>query len=375
MDATFILDKKEKKFKFLIVAMAKRIILHVDMDAFFASIEEREHPEYRNKPLVVGANPKGGRGRGVVSTANYEARKFGIKSGMPISKAYKLCPNAIFLPVNFSLYEKVSSKIMEILREHADKFEQVSIDEAFLDVSKRVKDFDQARQLAILLKEKIWESENLTCSIGIGPNKLVAKIASSFKKPDGLTVVKPEEVEKFLSPLPVEEIPGIGKKSKKILNEMGIKTIGDLAKTNPSLLVEKFGKIGVYFHLASKGIDESEVEEEYEIKSLGREHTFEKDTDDVFLIQKTLESLAKETWEELKKEKLTYKTVTIKVRYEDFETHTHSKTLSLQTDSLEKIIEIGKKLLEPFLYAGKRIRLIGIRVSKLKEEKLRRLLI
>jgi DNA polymerase IV (DinB-like DNA polymerase) len=356
-------------------AMAKRIILHVDMDAFFASIEEREHPEYRNKPLVVGANPKGGKGRGVVSTANYEARKFGIKSGMPISKAYKLCPNAIFLPVNFSLYEKVSSKIMEILREHADKFEQVSIDEAFLDVSKRVKDFDQARQLAILLKEKIWESENLTCSIGIGPNKLVAKIASGFKKPDGLTVVKPEEVEKFLSPLPVEEIPGIGKKRKKILNEMGIKTIGDLAKTNPSLLVEKFGKIGVYFHLASKGIDESEVEEEYEIKSLGREHTFEKDTDDVFLIQKTLESLAKETWEELKKEKLTYKTVTIKVRYEDFETHTHSKTLSLQTDSLEKIIEIGKKLLEPFLYAGKRIRLIGIRVSKLKEEKLRRLLI
>jgi DNA polymerase IV (DinB-like DNA polymerase) len=354
--------------------MLQRIILHVDLDAFFASVEEREHPEYRGRPLVVGANPKGGKGRGVVSTANYEARKYGIHSGIPISKAYKLCPDAIFLPVNFSLYEKVSSNIMKILREHCDKFEQVSIDEAFLDVSKRVKDFDQARHLAILLKEKIWEEEKLTCSIGIGPNKLIAKIASGFKKPDGLTVVRPEEVEKFLSPLPVEEIPGIGKKTKKILNEMGIKTIGDLAKTNASLLIEKFGKIGIYFHLASKGIDESEVEEEYEIKSLGREHTFEKDTDDIFLIHETLKALAKEIWEELREKNLTYKSVTIKIRYENFETHTHSKTLSLQTDSLEKMIEIGKKLLEPFLYTEKRIRLIGIRVSKLKEEKLRRLL-
>jgi DNA polymerase IV (DinB-like DNA polymerase) len=350
-----------------------RIILHVDLDAFFASVEQREHPEYRGLPVVVGANPKGGKGRGVVSTASYEARKYGIHSGMPISKAYKLCPNAIFLPVNFPLYEKVSSRIMNILREHADKFEQVSIDEAFLDVSKRVKDFDQARQLAILIKEKIWESENLTCSIGIGPNKLIAKIASGFKKPDGLTVVMPEEVEKFLSPLPVEEIPGIGKKTKKILNEMGIKTIGDLAKTNVSLLIEKFGKIGIYFHLASHGIDESEVEEEYEIKSLGREHTFEKDMEDVLFIHKTLESLAKEVWEELKKENLTYKTITVKVRYEDFETHTHSKTLNFQTDSLEEMIKAGKELLEPFLYSEKRIRLIGIRVSKLKEERIKKL--
>lgn len=340
--------------------------MHVDLDAFFASVEEREHPEYRGKPIIVGANPKGGRGRGVVSTANYKARKFGICSGMPISKAFKLCPNAVFLPVNFKLYEKVSDSIMKILREHADKFEQVSVDEAFLDVSRKVKNFKEARYLAILIKEKIWEKEKLTCSIGIAPNKLVAKIASSYKKPDGLTVVKPEEIKSFLSPLPVEKIPGIGKNTKKILNEMGIKSIGELAKADVSLLVKKFGKVGMDFHLAANGIDESEVEEEHEIKSIGREYTFEKDIEDVYLIYKTLENLAKDVWEELNEKNLMYRTVTIKIRYEDFETHTHSKTLSLPTNSLEKMVEIGKKLLEPFLYE-KKIRLIGIRVSKFRE--------
>jgi DNA polymerase IV (DinB-like DNA polymerase) len=167
--------------------MSQRIIIHVDMDAFFASIEQREHPEYKDKPVIVGANPREGKGRGVVSACSYEARKFGIRSGMPISKAWRLCPNAIYLPVNFKLYEKVSSRIMNILKEHAEKLEQVGLDEAFLDVSRRVKDFEQAKNLAVLIKEKILEEEGLTCSVGIGPNKLISKIASDYKKPDGLT--------------------------------------------------------------------------------------------------------------------------------------------------------------------------------------------
>jgi len=179
---------------------ANRIILHVDMDSFFAAIEERAHPEYTGKPIVVGADPKEGKGRGVVSTCNYKARKFGIKSGMPISRAWRLCSEAVYLPVNFKLYEEVSSELMTILRKYADKFEPIGIDEAFLDVSLRAKNFEDARRLAQRIKKEIYEEEKLTCSIGVGPNKLVAKIASDFKKPDGLTVVEEREVKQFLSP-------------------------------------------------------------------------------------------------------------------------------------------------------------------------------
>ncbi|MDI6807213.1 MAG: DNA polymerase IV [Candidatus Aenigmarchaeota archaeon] len=349
----------------------QRIIFHIDMDAFFPSIEQREHPEYRNMPVIVGADPK--KGRGVVSSPSYEARKFGIKSGMPISKAWKLCPQAMYLPVNFRLYEKVSSRIINILRKYAEKFEQVSIDECYLDVSKKVKGFEEAKELAFSIKKEILEKEVLTCSIGIAPNKLVAKIASDFQKPDGLTLVKPEEVKNFISPLPVDKIPGIGRKTKRALEEMKIKTIGELAKTNVSLLTENFGKIGIYFHLAANGIDESEVEEEYEVKSIGREHTFEKDTEDVNLIHRTLEELAGEVYEEVKASNYMFKTVTIKVRYEDFETHTHAKTLNFFTDMLGEMVKIGKELLEPFLYSERRIRLIGIRVSKLSEMKVTKL--
>lgn len=337
-----------------------KIIFCIDLDAFFASVEQRENPELRGKAVVVGDQKIG---RGVVSTASYEARKFGIKSGMPISEAYKLCPQAIFLPVRFSLYQKVSYNIMEILKKYG-KFEQVSIDEAFLDVSEKIKDFDEAKQLAILIKEEIYEKEGITCSIGIAPNKLIAKIASNFKKPDGLTVVKNEEIKSFLSPLSVRELPGIGPKTEKVLNEIGIKTIGDLAKADILLLIEKFGKIGMDFHRMAKGIDNEEVSEKHEIKSIGREHTFERDTNDLKLINRMLESLAKEVHDELRKENFMFRTVTIKVRYEDFETHTHNKSLNF-TDSLEDMIFVGKKLLSPFLHSKKRIRLIGIRVSNL----------
>jgi DNA polymerase IV (DinB-like DNA polymerase) len=244
-----------------------RVILHVDMDSFFSAIEVREDPILRGLPVIVGKeieaeeNPKDGERerRGVVSTCSYEARGYGIHSGMAISRAYELCPDAKFLPVNRALYEKVSKEIMEILKRYADKFEQMSIDEAFLDVSTKVKDWNEARGYAYRIKREISEKQRLTCSIGVAPNKMVAKIASDFEKPDGLTVVEEAKVKKFLDPLPVGKIPGVGPKTEKILKKMGIERIGQIAEYDVQSLVKKFGRYGRRLYLVSRGIDESEI--------------------------------------------------------------------------------------------------------------------
>jgi DNA polymerase IV (DinB-like DNA polymerase) len=354
---------------------AKRIIFHVDMDHFFAAVEEREHPEYEGKPLVVGADPKEGKGRGVVSTCNYEARKYGIRSGMPISRAWKLCPHAVYLPVNHKLYEEVSSRIMKILRGYADKFERWGIDEAFLDVSTKVKDYKDAERLARRIKREIYKRERLTCSIGVGPNKLVAKIASDFRKPDGLTIVKEGDVKAFLAPLPVNKLLWVGKKTARKLNAMGIKTIGDLADYDPSILAEKFGSWGTQIYLYAQGIDNSEVQERWEIKSMSRDTTFEEDTSDVNLILKTLDSLVEDVHKQLIESKFTCKTVTVKVRYEDFETHTHGKTLPFLTDRLEDIRKTARELLRETLSPDKKLRLVGIRLSNFVSSKKQKKLI
>lgn len=352
----------------------RRVIFHVDMDHFYAAVEEREHPESKGKPLIVGANPKEGKGRGVVSTCNYEARKYGVRSGMPISRAWKLCPHAVYLPVNHRLYEEVSSRIMKILRKYADKFEQWSIDEAFLDVSSRVKDYKDAEQLARKIKQEIYDKEKLTCSIGIGPNKLVAKIASDFQKPNGLTVVKEKDVEAFLAPLPVEKLLWVGKKTAQKLNAMGIKTIGDLANFDPSVLAERFGVWGTQIYLLAHGIDKSEVQEHWEVKSMSRDTTFEEDTSDVDLILETLDSLAEDVHKQLVESKFACKTVTVKIRYEDFETHTHGKTLPFLTDRLRDIQKTARELLQDFLPLDKKLRLVGIRLSNfVSSEKQKRL--
>jgi DNA polymerase IV (DinB-like DNA polymerase) len=225
-----------------------RTILLVDMDSFFSSIEMVEHPELVGLPVVVGADPKDGTGRGVVSTCSYEAREYGIRSGMPISRAYRLCPDARFLPVDMALYQTVSGRIMKILRSYAyaDKFQKVSIDEAFLDV--KADDFEDAAGIARNIKKEILAKEKLISSIGIGPNKLVAKIASNIQKPDGLTVVTPGEVQEFLDPMPVTKIPGIGKKTETTLKNMGIETIRELRTYNVRKLVSSFGKWGYQMH-------------------------------------------------------------------------------------------------------------------------------
>lgn len=340
-----------------------RTVFHVDMDHFYTAVEERERPKFIGSPVVVGADPKEGRGRGVVMTANYEARKYGIKSGMPISRAWKLCPHAIYLRPNFPLYTKVSRRIMTVLRRHADKFEQWGLDEAFLDVSSKVSNLRDARQLAAKLKGEVLEEEKLTCSIGVGPNKLVAKIASDFKKPDGLTIVEDKDVEGFLDPLPVRKLLWVGKKTERKLNKMGIETIGDLAATDVSKLNKEFGVIGTYFSQAAHGIDRSEVAQRSGVKSISRETTFEEDTSDIDLVLKSLDKLSQEIQEELAESKLLFKTVTIKIRYEHFQTHTHGKTLNFYTDNLQTMRKTAKELIRTHIRKNKKVRLIGLRAS------------
>lgn len=339
----------------------------MDMDHFYTAVEEREHPEYRGKPVVVGADPKEGKGRGVVSTSNYEARRAGVRSGMPISRAWKLCPGALYLPPNFPLYIKVSNEIMEIARKYADKFEQWGIDEAFLDISARVKSYAEAEALAKQLKQEIFEKERLTCSIGIGPNKLIAKVASDFKKPDGLTIVKEDEAEVFLAPLPVRKLLWVGRKTEAKLKAMGISTIGDLARYDPAVLTERFGVMGTQMHLMARGIDRSEVESRTEVKSISHETTFEEDTADAGKVLAALDALSEAVCREAINQNYFFKTVTVKLRYENFETHTRSKTLAFMTNRLQDLKKTANDLLQPYLRSDRKIRLIGVRVSNLVE--------
>ncbi|UCE43453.1 MAG: DNA polymerase IV [Candidatus Bathyarchaeota archaeon] len=348
---------------------AHRVIVHVDMDHFYSAVEERRNPEYEGRPVIVGADPKGGKGRGVVSTCNYKAREFGVRSGMPISRAWKRCPNAVYLRPDFKLYGEVSSRIMAILRKYADKFERWGFDEAFLDISSRARNFVEAKEIAEAIRQEIYDEESLTCSVGVGPNKLVAKMASDFKKPDGLTIITDEAVQDFLAPLPVRKLLWVGKKTERRLNEIGIRTIGDLAAYDASVLTEKFGMMGAQYQLMARGIDESEVTERGEAKSVGREITYEEDTSDLDLILGTLLKLSESVHKVVVGLEMLFRTVTVRVRYENFETHTHGKTLPFFTDRLQSLQKTARELLEANLRQDRKLRLIGVRVSKLISRK------
>jgi DNA polymerase IV (DinB-like DNA polymerase) len=345
------------------MAQTRRIIFHLDMDHFYTAVEEREHPEIRGKPVVVGADPREGKGRGVVSTSNYEARKFGVRSGMPISRAWRLCPQCVYLPVNMTLYVKVSNEIMDIVHKYADKFEQWGIDEAFLDVTSKVKDYVEAENFAREIKRAIFGRESLTCSIGISFNKLLAKIASDVQKPDGLTTVKEQDAEKFLSPLPVRRLLGVGHKTGQFLESLGVKTIGDLARYDPAVLIEHFGVMGNALYSMAHGLDNSDVEERGEIKSIGRDVTFSEDTNDFQYVLRTLDVLAEDVYQEFLEQRACFKTVTVRIRYENFETHTHGKTLPFITDRLQDLEKTARELMQPYLKTDRKIRLIGVRVS------------
>jgi DNA polymerase IV (DinB-like DNA polymerase) len=344
---------------------SSRIILHIDMDSFYASVEMHERPELRGKAVVIGADPKKGKGRGVVATCSYEAREYGIRSAMPISQAFALCPQAIFLSPDFPLYTRISSEIMTILRSFCYRFEQVSIDEAFLDLSP-VGSFSAAELLAGQIKTVIRTTLGLSCSIGVAPSKLVAKIASDFKKPDGLTIVKPEKITEFLSQLPVRKIPGIGKKSELELHELGIKSIGELAAYDIQRLGARFGRGSTWLHDVALGIDGSEVKERVEIKSVSKETTFEMDTDDPQILFLTMNTMIEEVHRNIIGEGLRFKTITVKVRFEGFETKTKAKTLLHFTDSVFILRNNAHGMLRS-LCGSTRIRLIGLRVSSFEK--------
>lgn len=348
------------------IDLKMRVILHVDLDAFFPSVEVREHPELKDKPVIVGADPKEGTGRGVVSSASYEARKSGVRSAMSISRAWKLCPEGVYLRPHFDLYFEASNNIMQILRGDADKFEQAGIDEAYLDVSSRVNSFDEAAEFAKKLMEEVLGKERLTCSVGVAPNKMLAKIGSDFEKPYGLTVIREEDAEKFLAPLNVRKIPGVGPKTEERLQDLNIVIIGDLAATDPKLLVRTFGSWGTKLHEYAHGIDRREVIEGYETKSIGREVTFEKDVDDADEILETLDDLAEEIHTELLDIGFRFKTITVKVRYENFDTYTRARSLSFLTNDVYILRNNAKRLIDAFLRDNRKIRLIGLRVSTLE---------
>lgn len=341
--------------------MQERRIIHIDMDAFFAAIEQRRHPEYQGKPVVVGGDGDPHK-RGVVSTASYEARRYGIRSAMPLREAYRRCPQAIFLPVDYEEYSSVSEKIMAILREYISFVEPVSLDEAFLDVSDSIR---PAEEIAREIKNRIMQETGLTASIGIAPNKLLAKIASDLNKPAGFTIIKEDEIEKVLSGLPVRSLWGVGKKTESYLKNMGINTIGQLTRLSLETLKEHFGNaFGLMLYEHSRGIDESPVITEWEPKSMSRETTYQRDTRDLGQIRSTLLGLTVDVVKSLKDDGYKSRTVTVKIRYQGFITVTKAKTLDEPTDSLDLIWKTALSLLSKFEF-DKKVRLVGIRISNL----------
>jgi DNA polymerase-4 len=346
--------------------ISMRRILHIDMDAFFSSVEQKRHPELVSKPIVVGGGGDPTK-RGVVSTASYEARKFGIHSAMPLRTAYKLCPDAVFLPVDYEEYSRVSGRIKEILREFTPIIEDVGIDEAFLDISSIDK---PSEEIAKKIKRRIKDETDLTCSIGIAPNKLLAKMASDMQKPDGFTIIKDEDVESHIWPLPARKLWGVGPKTETYLKEMGIKTIGELASLSLDRLIEEFGQsYGNYLYEASRGMDESPLITHWEPKSISRETTFQRDVDNWQVIAKTLVELTKEVVISMKEEGYQGRTITVKVRFSDFKTYTRAKTLAESTVSLDEIRRAAFDCLKRF-ELKKRIRLIGMRIGNLTPKNL-----
>lgn len=349
----------------------ERVILHLDMDYFFAQCEERENPKLKGKPLAVCIYSRRGGDSGAVSTSNYEARALGIKSGMPISLAKKLAGGkCTFLPANFPLYEQSSQNMRKLLIPFADKFEQASIDEAYLDVSGRCKgDFSRARALALELKASILSQEKLTCSIGIGSNKLIAKMASDFQKPNGLTIVKPGQVPSFLSPLPVTKIIGVGPKTESVLKEMGIETAGQLAKTDVQKLAGKFGKsMAVYLHNAALGIDDSPVGEKEQVQ-ISRITSLRADSRDEKEMLQLLDEMALDVQKTLLEGKFLFRTISLQAITQGMRMHTRSKTLPSPTNSLEAINREIHALLHSYLSENnENIRRIGLRVSGLEKQ-------
>ena len=339
-----------------------RAILHLDLDAFYASVEQRDHPEYRGKPVIVGGSPDQ---RGVVATASYEARKYGVHSAMPSRTAYRLCPGAIFLPARFEVYRAVSQQIMAIFRQHSVLVEPLSLDEAYLDVTDAVHTLEEAAQLAREIKRQIWEETSLTASAGVSYCKFLAKIASDAHKPDGLTVISQEEAPAFLQALPIEKFFGVGKVTAAKLRERGIQTGADLKHLGEERLRDLFGKHGGQLYRYACGVDNRPVEPVRERKSVGKEVTLERDIRDPKEMERILETLALQVEHRLAELGIAGKTLTLKLRWSTFELVTRASSREQGFQLAQEMLPILHTLLSGLVDGKRAVRLLGVTISGL----------
>ncbi|NMA94591.1 MAG: DNA polymerase IV [Clostridiales bacterium] len=332
-------------------------VIHIDMDAFYAAVEQRDNPDYRGRPVVVGGSPDG---RGVVSTASYEAREFGIHSAMPAAKAKNLCPHAIFMPSNMEKYKAVSKKVRAIFERYTDIIEPISIDEAFLGIEDR-----DSIEIGRLIKKQIKKELDLTASVGISYNKFLAKLASDMQKPDGFTIIRPEDVKNILPGLPIRKLWGVGKKTEHKFHQLGIFTIDDLLKYDRKFLIERWGNKALDLLKYAQGIDHSKIETSREAKSIGEETTLRENTQDKNELIGYLKMFSKSISSDLLAQDLKFRTVTVKIRYEDFKIITRSKTYKDPLYSQRDLYLTGKDILQNRIYLHKPVRLIGMQVSNL----------
>lgn len=364
------LDGKEKDSEFnLNEESSHRKIIHIDMDAFYASVEQRDFPEYKGKALVVGGSPEG---RGVVAAASYEARVFGIHSAMPSQKAYRLCPQLLFIYPRFDVYKKVSSQIREIFKRYTDLIEPLSLDEAYLDVTQDKMNIGSAIQIAQEIRKAIKEELQLTASAGISINKFVAKVASDINKPDGLTFIGPSKIEAFMESLPVAKFHGVGKVTAAKMNHLNIYTGADLKKLTEVELIKHFGKQGRFYYRIVRGIDNRPVQSHREAKSVGVEDTFESDLTTQADMELELKKIAVKLCERVQKNQLKGRTLTLKIRFNDFSIITRSRSFHRGTDDYNFILEIALELLKKELFLSavvelKKVRLLGITLSNFHE--------
>jgi DNA polymerase-4 len=345
--------------------MTVRKIIHIDMDAFYASVEQRDDPQLRGKPVIVAWLGS----RSVVCAASYEARQFGVRSAMPALRAERLCPNAVFLPPDFTRYRAVSQQVREIFLRHTDLIEPLSLDEAYLDVTENKTGLPTATQVARAIREQIRAELSLTASAGVAPNKFLAKIASDWRKPDGLFVIQPEEINSFLLPLPVSRLPGVGKVMEEKLKGLDVQTIRDLRKIELATLEGRFGRYGVRLYELARGIDNSEVVPDRPTKSISAEDTFERD---VLLteMEPMIRRLAEHTWAALRKESLVGRTVVLKLKTSDFKILTRSHTPATPPASCEELTNIALSLRERVgLNPSQRFRLVGVGLSNFRDHR------
>lgn len=346
-----------------------RTIVHVDMDAFFTSVEVLDHPELRGKPVVVGADPRSGHLRGVVSAASYEARRFGVRSAQPVSTAYRLCPEAIFMPHRFERYRAVSDAVMEVLAEFSDRLLRMSIDEAVLDCSESGKAYGTWRNLGMAIKAAVRSKIGLTCTIGIASGKTLAKMATEIKKPDGLTLVHPGREREFLAPLPVEAIPGVGPRAKEALNRLGLRKIAGLQIAETDHLVTELGKWAQRLIAIANGIDDDEVETTHERKSLGEERTYQTDLSTLSEVEAAFAEIADDLARRLASKNISGRTIAIKVRFADFHTITRAQTIPVPARASETLLETAwglfRKNISEAKVADEKIRLLGVQLSNL----------